>query len=76
MNKMNEVKPLGNLALEVVVQWEQRYVSAKPNKRICRVTSSLFLPFPLPLPSKPTHCLQFEHLQCFRFVSNPNEQTS
>ena len=44
MNKMNEVKPLGNLALEVVVQWEQRYVSAKPNKRICRVTSSLFLP--------------------------------
>ena len=40
MNKMNEVKPLGNLALEVVVQWEQRYVSAKPNKRICRVSVS------------------------------------
>ena len=40
MNKMNEVKPLGNLGLEVVVQWEQTYVSANPNKRRCRVICS------------------------------------
>ena len=36
-NVRSEVKPLGYLALEVVVQWEQTYVSANPNKRRCRV---------------------------------------
>ena len=42
-NVMIEVKPLGYLALEVVVQWEQTYVSANPNKRRCRVIRSFIL---------------------------------
>ena len=31
---MIEVKPVGYLALEVVVQWEQTYVSANPNRLV------------------------------------------
>ena len=45
-NVMIEVKPLGYLALEVVVQWEQTYVSANPNKRRCRVVRSFIVSQP------------------------------
>ena len=45
-NVMIEVKPLGYLALEVVVQWEQTYVSANPNKRCCRVVRSFIVSQP------------------------------